>query len=136
MTNHSSATLIFWFYSEHLSAWMDLMSSLVGYDFDESDEYAIRAGIREKDPMEDDWFEYPLIGENIRLEMHLASVPGSHVVDCRVEGADSIVEQIRCASDVMEVLQSRFYLLPTKFYREDVCKESGREELVYRRKGR
>ena len=127
-------TLEFWFYTEHLIAYMDLIASRIGYDFDDSDEYAIEAGVRDTDPFEHRWFEYPLSGEQGRVKMLLASVPGSHVVDCRIEGSRALVEEMRYVCEAMEVLRSRFHFLPTKYYREDVCREFGREILVYRRK--
>lgn len=56
--------------AEEMRPWLELMSELIGYSFDDLDWDAVVAGMANADRHKDLWFEYSLVGtETIHLRM-------------------------------------------------------------------
>jgi hypothetical protein len=75
-----------YFYLDQLRPALELISEIMGYEFDAADWAAVEYGIQGTDPDEDGWFDYPIVGSTA-VDVHLAAGdPDSGFVLLRMSG--------------------------------------------------
>lgn len=84
-----------WIFGENLLPALEMISHVVGYEFDSSDRVAIEFGLAHTSSEQDRWFEYPFVGST-PIDLRLAwSDPGDGVVLLEVASAVSDDQAIR-----------------------------------------
>ena len=95
-----------WIFEENLRPWLEVLSQIVGYEFDDLDWDAVRGGITGTDVERSLWYEYPL-GENSRVGV--AHDPGTAVVMVRASLSAAAAERVKVA-----ILISQSYRLVSR----------------------
>jgi hypothetical protein len=67
-----------WILEENLRPWLQILSSVVGYAFDDLDWDAVTAGIANTDAEGSRWYEHPLGSEAVSVR--LAKEPGTALI--------------------------------------------------------
>jgi hypothetical protein len=67
-----------WILKENLRPWLQILSSVVGYAFDDLDWDAVTAGIANTDAEGSRWYEHPLGSEAVSVR--LAKEPGTALI--------------------------------------------------------
>jgi len=83
-----------WIFDENLRPWLEIVATIVGYNFDGLDWDAIQAGIDATDAERDRWFEYPFGDARVVLARDI----GSSVVMARLSGAEDLSDKVELAA--------------------------------------
>ena len=91
-----------WISDDNVLAFCRMVAIRVGYSFDASDETAVAHGLADTDVENEQWFEYPLVGDRHEVTLRLANDPGSTVVSVAI---DPEIEADYCQAlvDVMQL---------------------------------
>ena len=84
-----------WVFEENLKPWLEIVSTVLGYDFDESDWIAVSAGIAESDSERSSWYEYQL--GRVPLRVGLAREPRATVVMLKMGVPEEVADRVKLA---------------------------------------
>ena len=73
-----------WIFEKNLRPVLEIVSRMVGYQFDQEDWNVVRFGVRDSNSEKNQWYEYPL-GES-HVTARLRRNAGSAVIDIELEG--------------------------------------------------
>jgi hypothetical protein len=90
-----------WIFGENLRPWLEILSAVVGYDFDDTDWDAVDAGIATTDSESLRWHEVSLGGDGAPL-VKLAKEPGSAVVAVMASLPTDLVERAKLAIQIAQ----------------------------------
>jgi hypothetical protein len=72
-----------WVLEDNLRPWLEIVSGIVGYAFDDWDWDAVQAGVVDTDSEHGPWYEYPLGARPTTIR--LAREPGTAIVAVSLE---------------------------------------------------
>ncbi len=84
-----------WVFEENLKPWLEIVSKVVGCDFDDLDWDAVAAGITDSDAERSCWYEHPL-GEG-PSHVKLARELGSAVVALKMVVPEATADRVKLA---------------------------------------
>ncbi len=90
-----------WILEENLKPLLETLSGFIHYRFDDWDWTAIRFGIINTDAGKNQWYEYPLIGEQTVL-VKIAMDPGSSVVHVEMQSEPGVEEKAEVAMEIFQ----------------------------------
>ena len=90
-----------WVFEENAAPLMRVLSTLVGYEWDQWDHDALAGGLAESDGESGQWFAYPL-GETPAIDVRLARDPGTAVVRFRIEAPGDLHDRIELAITIAQ----------------------------------
>jgi hypothetical protein len=88
-----------WIIESNLVPWLEVLSGVVGYEFDLMDRDAFEGGIVDTDVENNQWFEYELAG-SVKLPLSVAQDVGTEVVRVRVACSGDLEARIDTATEV------------------------------------
>jgi hypothetical protein len=94
-------TINTWIPQANLSLFLERVSTLIGYGFDDWDWDAIRFGVRDTDLKQDRWYEYELSGKP-PVELAFAKAEDAKRLRVKVETEDRTAVRINALTRIMQ----------------------------------
>lgn len=95
-----SIDLADWVFEENLRPWLEVVSKVVGYDFDDLDWQAVATGIKDSDAEQSRWYEHPL-GEG-PSHVKVAREVGAAVVAVNVVVPEDTGDRVKLATAIAQ----------------------------------
>ena len=93
-----------WIAEFNLIAWLDVLSSIAGYDFDPWDRDAFEAGVANSDGEQNRWFEYKLAGRTT-LDVKVAKDVGTEVILVQFDCPPDLEPKVDTATEIARKLR-------------------------------
>ncbi|MBI5725242.1 MAG: hypothetical protein HZA50_14885 [Planctomycetes bacterium] len=91
-----------WISDDNLKAFVEILSSWIGYNFGQMDWDAIRFGVENTNQEADKWFDYTLEGRQT-VKLWFAIDPGTYVVHVRIDCPPELSPKLEAAIDIMGI---------------------------------